>query len=99
MSGSGGDSVGFDFDEGVGVDELGDFNDGGGGADIFEDFAVDDGDFFPLGNIGDVHAGADDVGDFSAEGFDGALDDVEGSPGLGADVGRVGLVSIDADGA
>jgi len=61
------DGVGFDFDEGVVVDQLGDFEERGGWADFFEDFAVDSGDFFPLGDVDDEHAGADDVFDLPAE--------------------------------
>ena len=59
----------------------------------------DGGDFFPLRHVGDEHAGADDVGDFAAEGLDGAFDGGEGAAGLGADVGGVSFVGVDADGA
>jgi hypothetical protein len=76
------DGVGFDFDLGFRVDESGDFDDGCGGADFGEDFAVDFGDLFPFGDVNDVHAGAEYVLDFAAEGFDGGTDDAEGSAGL-----------------
>ena len=36
------DGVGFDFDEGFSIDEAGDFDDGGGGADVAEEGAIDE---------------------------------------------------------
>ena len=40
------DGVGFDFDKCFAINEFGDFDDRGGGADVFEHFAVDAGDSF-----------------------------------------------------
>ena len=62
-------------------------------------FAVDAGDCFPLADVGDVHPCADDVLELAAEGFDGGLDDGERAGGLGGEVGCVGAVGVDADGA
>jgi hypothetical protein len=91
------DRVGFDFDESRRVDQFDDFDDRGGGADVFENLAVDAGDGFPLADVDDEHAGTDDVFEPAVEGFDRRADDGQRARGLSGDVGRVGAVGVDAD--
>ena len=55
------------------------------------------GDLFPFADIGDIHAGADDVFQLAAERLNRGLDDRQGSLGLFADGFGVGSVGVDAD--
>lgn len=91
------DRVGFDFDEGFAVDEAGDFDDGGGGADFAEDAAVNAGHFFPFAHVDDVHPRANNMLQLAAKGFDGGADDGERAGRLVADAFRVAAIGIDAD--
>src|SRR5206468_1454448 len=91
--------VGFDLDLRIAIDQARYFDDGRGGPDLGEDFAVDLGDLFPLADVGDVHAGADDVFDAAAQGFDGGADDRQRAAGLLAQRLGVGAVGVDADAA
>ena len=64
------DGVSFDLDEGFGINKFGDLHDAGGGADVLENIAMNDRDFFPLRHISDEHTGAHDISNFPAERFD-----------------------------
>ena len=74
------------------VNELGDADQSGGGADFAEDFAVGGGDLLPQLQAGGVDARADDVADVATQGVQGRHDDVQGTAGLLGD--RRGVLAI-----
>lgn len=55
------DGVGLDFYQDFGGYKFADFNHGGGGTNVLEEFAVGPADFFPVGDVGDEHTSAYDV--------------------------------------
>jgi rhomboid family GlyGly-CTERM serine protease len=72
----------FDFDQRIRVDQPRDFDDGGGGPDVGEDFPVHARHLLPAFDIGHVHPRADDVLEMSAQRFDGGGDDLQRPPRL-----------------
>ena len=86
--GDGDDCVGFDFDEELGVNEAADLNHGGGRTDGAEELAVGAADRLPLGDVGDIDAGADDVMKGCARLLECGLDGAEGLNGLKVRVAR-----------
>ena len=100
--------VGFDFYAPFGVEQRGDDDHGGGGADEAEELAVDAAGGLPVFGVGEVHAGAVDVFEGAAGVFERGGDEGEALVGLFGDVGVVcaygagaGDVDVvaDADGA
>ena len=78
----GDDSVDFDFDEERWVDELADLNHGGGRTDGAEELAVGAADRLPVGDVGDEHAGTDNVMKRCACLLERGLNSAEGLHGL-----------------
>jgi len=83
------DGDGFDFDEDVGEEELGDAGEGAGGrvrfAEVFGAHFADDGELVGL-EVLDVPVELDDVGKVGAGGGEGGFEVVEGLFGLHAEV-------------
>jgi len=80
--GNGNDRFGFDFDQKSWVDELADLNHGGDRTDGAEEFAVGATDRLPLGDVGDEHAGANNVIKRSTGLRERSLNGAEGLHGL-----------------
>ena len=100
--------IGFDLDAPGGVEQGGDYDHGGGGADEREEFAVDPPGDFPVLGVGEIDACAVDVLDGAAGVFERGGDEGEALLCLlgdvcvvGADGGGTGDVDFvaDADGS
>ncbi len=76
----------FDFDEQAGVDEGADFDHGGAGLDGVEEFTVGAAVLLPELDVGDEHAGSDDVFESGAELGKGAFNGANDLNGLGIGV-------------
>lgn len=79
------DGFSFDFDEVLGGDEAC-LDKGVGGTDAAKAFAMDAGDSFPVGDVADKDAGADDIVEGAAKLDDGAFDFVNDETRLGGGI-------------
>jgi len=95
---SGDDGVGFDFDEHVGRDELADLQHAGSGADGGKNFAVGASDFFPVGDVHDIEAGAHHVIEGGAGFEQGGFDIFYGLQGLDVNIADADDVAIGTGG-
>src|SRR2546423_3562536 len=86
-SGAGQQGFGFDLDLPAGVEEGGDGQHRGSGADRAEDLAVDGADGPGVGGVDEEGAGADDVGGGRAGLGQGGEDDLQAAAGLDGGVG------------
>ena len=87
------DGLGFDLDQPGRIEQSGHDHGGRGGADVGEDLAVRPGDLVPVGGVGDIYAGPDDVLEAAARVGQGFADEVQAQLGLGVSPGRGGAAS------
>src|ERR1700730_7215159 len=104
----GNESVGFDFDSPGRIEQSGDHDHRGGGADGAEELTVDAAGLLPVLRMGEVDAGAVDVVEGAAALLQGSGDEIEALGGWGRQLGslrgaRAGSGDVDlvadADGA
>jgi hypothetical protein len=93
---SGEDGVGFDFDEHVGRYELADLQHAGGWADGGKNFSVGAADFFPLGDVHNIEAGADHVVESGAGFEQRGFDIFYGLQGLNVNIANADDVAVGA---